>query len=314
MTNSSKEAYIRHVNALVRDNPYDAAMGLAVGGAPEIIGLLELALLRYAGLHEHSYLIDIGCGSGRLTLPLSCSHKGRYLGTDLVPELLHYNQARAQRSDWRFEEVDRLEIPETDSQADIVCFFSVFTHLLHEQTYLYLEEAKRVLRPGGRVVFSFLETTTHWDVFLSTVERERLAPNGEAVPNVFIDRLSVQNWANALGLVVVDFYSGDEAFIPLEEPIRLDDGQVCANYGALGQSVCVLEKPMTLGKLRVTDPAHSETDREHSCIYKLQRELAQQRQEADTLRREITKLHSSTSWRITQPLRRLRTVFSAPGA
>ena len=33
---------------------------------------------------------------------------------------------------WRFERVDRLAFPAMDKEADMVCFFSVFTHLLHE--------------------------------------------------------------------------------------------------------------------------------------------------------------------------------------
>ena len=50
-----------------------------------------------------------------------------------------------------------LYIPAPDACADMVCAFSVFTHLLHTETYLYLEDIRRVLRPGGRLVFSFLE-------------------------------------------------------------------------------------------------------------------------------------------------------------
>src|SRR3712207_6851625 len=41
------------------------------------------------------------------------------------------------------------------------------SHLLHEESYLYLMEAHRALRPGGRVVFSFLEfpVPEAWKVF-----------------------------------------------------------------------------------------------------------------------------------------------------
>jgi ubiquinone/menaquinone biosynthesis C-methylase UbiE len=62
-------------------------------------------------------------------------------------------------------------IPEKDGEADFVCFFSVLTHLLHEQGFVYLQEAKRVLKPGGKIVFSFLEFAVpdHWAVFEGTV-------------------------------------------------------------------------------------------------------------------------------------------------
>ena len=39
----------------------------------------------------------------------------------------------------------------------MILAFSVFTHLLHEESFIYLEDFKRVLKPGGSVVFSFLE-------------------------------------------------------------------------------------------------------------------------------------------------------------
>ncbi len=56
-----------------------------------------------------------------------------------MPELIKYARRLVPRPDWRFETVNSLTIPEKDGQADIVCFFSVFTHLLHEQQG----------RPGG---------------------------------------------------------------------------------------------------------------------------------------------------------------------
>lgn len=38
-------------------------------------------------------------------------------------------------------------IPEPDNFADFICFFSVFTHLLHQDTYRYLRDAHHVLKP-----------------------------------------------------------------------------------------------------------------------------------------------------------------------
>ncbi len=232
MAGDIKGSYVRFVDKVLDAHPLEKAMGEAVGGLPDIIGPLELALLRYAGLRDDSYLIDIGCGSGRLTYPLSKSHRGKYLGTDLVPKLLEYNRTRAARDDWRFEEVHGLTIPEEPGQADMVCFFSVFTHLLHEQTYLYLEEARRVLRPSGLVVLSFLDFSVHWQVFYETVERERHGLADQGVINVFMNKADISIWADRLGMDVVEMRDGPDPFIPLP------DGQ----SGALGQSVCILRK------------------------------------------------------------------------
>src|SRR5690349_14009653 len=126
-------------------------------------------ILLTAGLSDSQYLIDVGCGCGRLAHTLTVE---RYLGTHVVPELLQHARVLCPNPRWRLELVDGTTIPERSGVADMVCFFSVLTHLLHEDSYCYLREAQRVLRPGGKVVFSFLEfrAETHWAVFESMVQ------------------------------------------------------------------------------------------------------------------------------------------------
>jgi ubiquinone/menaquinone biosynthesis C-methylase UbiE len=77
-----------------------------------------------------------------------------YLGTDVVPGFLAYAQERC--PGWRFDLVESLKIPAPDASADFVFFFSVLTHLSHQEGGFYLSEAKRVLRPGGKIVTSFI--------------------------------------------------------------------------------------------------------------------------------------------------------------
>jgi SAM-dependent methyltransferase len=223
-----KAINVAFVKGLATQMPHEQAMELAIGGGFEAIGPVEAGLLRHYGLATDGYLIDVGCGSGRLAKPLSADHTGAYLGIDLVPDLLAHAQKIVGRPDWRFQVIDHIGIPEADGRADMVCFFSVLTHLLHEQAYWYLEEARRVLKPGGRIVFSFLEyeEPVHWDIFLETVKASKARV---PIPlNVFLDRPSIVLWAQALGLEVVDIRSGRDVIAPA---------------GNLGQAVCVLGKP-----------------------------------------------------------------------
>lgn len=218
-------AFVESVKATM---PHERAMEYAIGDGFELIGGMEAALVRHYGLPEDGYLIDAGCGAGRLARPLSGWLKGRYLGFDLVPDLVAYAQKIAARPDWRFEVIDHIGIPEADGQADMVCFFSVLTHLLHEQSYWYLEEAKRVLKPGGRIVFSFLEfgEPGHLPVFQATLagaKSQVVAPM-----NVFIERGAIGVWARELGLTIVEFRNGGDHVVA---------------EGNLGQALCVLEKP-----------------------------------------------------------------------
>jgi ubiquinone/menaquinone biosynthesis C-methylase UbiE len=213
----------------------------AVGGEFAAMGIMERELLRMYGLHEHDYVIDVGCGSGRLAKPLSEFLQGQYLGTDVVPDLLDYARHLVSRADWRFEVVDTFTIPESDGRADFVCFFSVLTHLLHEQSYMYLKEAKRVLKPGGKIVFSFLQfpVACHWAVFEHTLKNM----SRDCPLNVFLSRDAIATWVQHLGLSIEAFHDGDVPFIPLPHPVSFESGATFDKLGMLGQSVCVLRKP-----------------------------------------------------------------------
>lgn len=232
------------MEGLKRQHAPEQALQLAVGGEFRAIGLLELEILKHYGLTESSHLIDVGCGSGRLAQPLSTYSSGRYLGLDIIPELVEHARRITARPDWDFKVTRGLSIPAADDVADMVCFFSVFTHLLHEQTYAYLREARRALKPGGRVVFSFLEFAipSHWNIFEHNVADIEINANHL---NMFLSRDAIRAWATHLDLELVAIEDGDRAFIPLSQPITYENGAVAKRFGTLGQSVCALRKPLT---------------------------------------------------------------------
>lgn len=191
--------FVRDYRALVAgtlaSHPYDEAMQLAVGGEFEAIGRQELAVLLAAGLQNGQAIIDVGCGSGRAATQLGRHFQRlRYLGIDVVPELLEYAAKVSPRS-YRFEVAPGLSIPAPDASADMICFFSVFTHLKHEESYRYLRDARRALKPGGRIVFSFLESAKNWNVFIEMVEAATVPHH-----NQLIERSMIEAWARGLGL------------------------------------------------------------------------------------------------------------------
>lgn len=234
-----RKTHNRQFRTLRKAHSFDVAARQSVGGEFEAIGLLLRETLIHHGLQRHDYLIDVGCGSGRLAKPLAEYLKGRYLGIDVVPDLLRYARGLVPRPDWRFELATGLSIPEQDQQADMVCFFSVFTHLLHEESYVYLREARRVLRSGGKIVLSFLDFRLdgHWSIFESSVADVGI---GSKAMNVFVAPDMLQAWARHLDLEIETIRVGDEPYIPLSRPIRFEHGAVAKGHAAFGQSVCVM--------------------------------------------------------------------------
>lgn len=221
------EDYERYVAELIRTHPIDTAMSLAVGGSFAEIGAIECEILRHAGLQAGQTVVDLGCGSGRLAVALARDLEVDYLGLDVVPALLRYARSKSPAS-YRFELNRTLTLPMPADSVDLLCAFSLFTHLLHAETYLYLEDAFRCLRPGGRVVMSFLEFAIddHWAVFAQTVESQRAS----TVPhlNQFIERNQIQAWGRHLGYADATFIDGNTGPWPSGVP--------------LGQSVAILTK------------------------------------------------------------------------
>ncbi|HYZ33645.1 MAG TPA: class I SAM-dependent methyltransferase [Crenalkalicoccus sp.] len=236
------QSYAQMVQGYLDAYPEDEAVARAVGGEYERFGVLEHALLRQFGLREDSRVVDVGCGAGRLTSQLARLPGVRYLGLDVVPALLAYTRRRVPREDFRLELTAGNAIPGEDGSADFVTFFSVFTHLLHEESYVYLAEAHRVLAPGGRAFFSFLEfhLDEHWSVFDGNVDWVRRRSYLGHI-NVFMHPQDLRRWAARLGFEVVAIRHGNAPFI--EVPAALATEKAPAGKHPFGQSVCVLGKP-----------------------------------------------------------------------
>ena len=205
------EDYVKQVAAFKAAYPLDQAMALAVGGADyHVAGKTELNILKAAGLVGGMSVFDLGCGSGRLATALAGSGlQVEYLGTDVVQDLLDYAESKTPPH-YRYVLQRELSVPAETASVDIACAFSVFTHLLHHETFIYLEDMKRVVKPGGKIIFSFLEfaANNHWTVFDRTVADQR----GQTTPhlNMFIERNVIQVWAKRLGFEIERFIEGTE--------------------------------------------------------------------------------------------------------
>lgn len=238
------EEYRSHVDRLLAEHDREEAMRLAVGGHWDAVAAVEEGVLRAAGLTDTSALVDVGCGSGRLASRLSSrGFEGRYLGLDVVPVLIEHARTLAPALD--FAVTDGLDIPAPDGEFDMVCFFSVFTHLPFEACFRLLCEAQRVLRPGGRVVASFLELALdeHWPIFQASVDTIAVARHH----NQFIHREDLATLGRRAGLAPVHVQSGYDHVVEIDGTYVRDDGEVVTSPARLGQSWMVLERTAQAG-------------------------------------------------------------------
>lgn len=218
---------------------HDGADAVGVGDF-DLYGRIERDLLVAEGLGPNLTLVDFGCGSGRLAVhALSAVTGGCYVGIDISHTLL----ARAERLIrsrfrqppcrvvWQKQTTPDFALP--DESVDMVCAFSVFTHLEHEDTYRYLRSARRIVRPGGKFIFSCLpiDHAVAREVFLAEAAFASDV-RWQRVRNVTTSVDYISEVARLAGWTVDRWYRGDEANIgPAGGPLY-----------ALGQSSCVLVK------------------------------------------------------------------------
>jgi len=232
--------YEKLLASLVEAHGREGAMEWIVGGQYSQIGILESSALITLGLKPGHTLVDVGCGSGRLPFALRNYLTGRFIGTDILGEALEFAREKCGRPDWEFIRNSEPTIPAADSSADFISFFSVFTHLLDEDIFRFLMEARRVLKPGGKIVFSLLdfECESHWTVFEATLADR----NPDRVINKFISKGAIRRWSRALGLEVETIWDGQEKWIELTERFEYSDGRHAEGVVEFGQSVAVFRK------------------------------------------------------------------------
>jgi SAM-dependent methyltransferase len=132
-----------------------------VGGVWDVMGPVELEVLKEWGLQPQHKLLDLGCGSLRGGLHIvRYLDKDNYVGNDINRSLLDGGEIELQDAGLmdkgaRLVETAAFETLAPDNHFDYAIAFSVFTHIFMNHIMLALKETARTLKSGGVLYSTF---------------------------------------------------------------------------------------------------------------------------------------------------------------
>ena len=115
--------------------------------------------LQIIGFTDHSEILDIGCGLGRLpaTIIDFFDFKGNYYGIDVGQESIDFCKKYYNKNNFFFMKNEGSEIPFTNKKFDFITFFSVFTHLYPDEIRKFLRNCKNLIREHGFIIADIFE-------------------------------------------------------------------------------------------------------------------------------------------------------------
>ena len=117
---------------------------------------VALMIHRVLGLTPESSVLDVGSGTGSMAIHIA-PQVGHYACADISTSLLEQARERLKGINGvTYHLLDKCDLQSfADSEFDAVFFEAVLGHMDREDSYRYMQEAFRVLKPGGRAYFQF---------------------------------------------------------------------------------------------------------------------------------------------------------------
>lgn len=124
-------------------------------------GVVQLGLLQSEGLQKDDYVLEIGCGALMSSIPImTYLNVGHFVGIDpnewirnASLEIPENYAVVAERQPIFLSNYD-FDASEVGISFDYIFAHSIMSHAAHWQLPLFLENCSKVLKDGGKVVFS----------------------------------------------------------------------------------------------------------------------------------------------------------------
>jgi ubiquinone/menaquinone biosynthesis C-methylase UbiE len=132
---------------------YDLLIWLLTFGREQA---LRQKLVRLARLKPGESVLDVGCGTGTLAIAAKrqVGPEGSVAGLDASPEMIARAAKKAKKAgiEVTFQEGPAQALPFPEAQFDVVLMTVMLHHLPRKVRQVATGEARRVLKPGGRVL------------------------------------------------------------------------------------------------------------------------------------------------------------------
>jgi SAM-dependent methyltransferase len=174
------------------------------------------AVLEGNGLNIDDFdsILDFGCGCGRIMRHWNALAGPTLSGTDYNPLLVNWCKTALSFADFKVNK-SCSPLDYNDGEFDFIYVISIFTHLSEKAQFFWIQELKRILKPGGYLLITVHGTTRLRHL---TPEQRQEFKSGQAV--VIYEGYSGKNICNTFhpekyvrqnlckDLTVVDFVPG----------------------------------------------------------------------------------------------------------
>ena len=163
--------------------------------------------LQRAGLQPGEVVVDIGTGRGELlavAVEMGAAHAyGIEYSADAVRMANHTLAEHGVTDKAEVVLADARSVPLPDGVADLVCYVDVVEHLTPDELHASLRQARRLLKPGGRLVAHTMPNRLVYDVtyraLRATVGRRWPAdPRNELEHRMHVNEQTIRSLRTAL--------------------------------------------------------------------------------------------------------------------